>query len=131
MFGGYTAVPWTSAGGGTCVRVCVSVCTHVCVSSVYKPDPHAFIFTLTNKAGLPAYKAKATKPQYAVYHFSACLPRFGGGPYDLSICSNAHTEAKSGTKWGTSYPLPPGATRDFLVGGKYFKVEAVEVFLVQ
>ena len=95
VFGGYTAVPWTSAGG-TCVRVCVSVCTHVCVSSVSKPDPHAFLFTLTNKAGLPAYKAKATKqPQYAVYHSSGWLPAFGGP--DLVISSNAHTEAKSFT----------------------------------
>jgi hypothetical protein len=32
----------------------------------------------------------------------------------------------------STYPLPPGAaTRDFLVGGEYFLVAAVEVFLVQ
>ena len=133
VFGGYTAVPWTSPSSwGTCVRVCVSVCTHVCVSSVYKPDTHAFLFTLTNKAGLPAYKAKATKrPQYAVYHHPYCLPTFGYGG-DLLISSNAHTAAESGTNWGNTYPLPPGgATRDFLVGGETFLVAALEVFLVR
>jgi BTB/POZ domain-containing protein KCTD9 len=131
VFGGYTAVPWTSPSDyGTCVRVCVSVCTHVCVSSVHMPDPHAFIYTLTNNAGLPAYKAKATKQlQYAVWHNSGRL--LFGYAGDLAICSNAHTAAGSYTEWGSTYPLPPGATRDFLVGGRNFKVAALEVFLVQ
>ena len=138
VFGGYTAVPWSSPwfGYGTCVRVCVSVCTHVCVSSAFKPDPHAFLFTITNAAGLPPAKVKATKrPDIAVFHSSGRLAAFG----DLYIWPNAHTEADSFTHWGDAYPLPPGAADNtFLVGGeevnKYghpvFKVAALEVFLV-
>jgi hypothetical protein len=81
----------------------------VCMSSVYKPDPHAFLFTLTNMAGLPPFKAKATKqPGLALIHASDLLPTFGGGN-DLRIVSNAHTKAESFTKWGMAYPLPPGA----------------------
>jgi hypothetical protein len=132
VFGGYASVPWASSGG-TCVRVCMSVCTHVCVSSDNKPDTHAFIYTLTNKAGLPAFKAKATKePQYAVRHCSGYLPSFGFGPADLHILPNAHTKAVSCTQWGRGYPLPPGAAdKTFLVGHHNFKVAALEVFLVE
>ena len=110
----------------------------MCVSSGYKPDPHAFLFTLTNASGLPAAKAKATiKPGQAVLHYSGSLPTFGDG--DLLIGPNAHTEAVSWTKWGHTYPLPPGAAdRMFLSGGgnvrhgaDWFKLVAVEVFLVE
>jgi hypothetical protein len=84
-----------------CALLCV-LCTHVCVSvsSVFKPDPHAFIFALTNAAGLPPFKVKATKePGYAVYHYSGHLTTFGAG--DLLIASNSNTEAGH---------TPPGAT---------------------
>ena len=138
VFGGFTCEPWMSRGG-TCVRVCVSVCTHVCVSSGYKPDPHAFLFTITNAAGLPPAKVKATKkPDKAVGHDSDLLAAFGVG--DLDIEPNAHTEADSYTDWGDAYPLPPGAAdKTFLVGGEvvdwrgqpHFKVAALEVFRVQ
>jgi hypothetical protein len=120
------------------VRVFVSVCTHVCVSSGHKPDRHAFLFTLTNAAGLPPAKVKATvMPHKAVLHSSLRLAAFGGG--DLSIKPNAHTEAVSFIDWGNAYPLPPGAAdKTFLVGGEVvtqygfpaFKVAALEVLRV-
>ena len=110
MFGGFTCEPWTS-GPGTCVRVCVSVCTHVCVSSGHKPDPRAFLFTLTNAAGLPPAKVKATKEaDCAVRHDGLSLASFG--LHDLDIEPNTHTKAKSFACWGdedSAYPLPPGA----------------------
>ena len=140
LFGGFACEPWTSLSKwGTCVRVCVSVCTHVCVSSVWKPDPHAFLFTMSNAAGLPPAKVKATEDSdIAVCHDSGRLAVFGVG--DLTIRPNSHTKAESFTDWGFAYPLPPGAADNtFLVGGeevnKYghpvFKVAALEVFRVQ
>jgi hypothetical protein len=120
-----------------CASVCV-VCTHVCVSSGWKRDTHAFIFTITNAAGLPPTKVKATKrPADAVRHDSDYLAMFGYS--DLSIKPNTHTKAESYTNWGIAYPLPPGAADNtFLVGGEvtrvgrpHFKVAALEVFRVQ
>jgi hypothetical protein len=149
VFGGYTSEPWMSPSrGGTCVRVCVSVCTHVCVSSVYKPDAHAFLFSLTNAAGVPPAKAKATHTigyvpaggryfDKAMIHNKDFLPFFG--ECDLIIGDDAHLGANSSTRWGSTYPLARGAADNtFLVGGgdmrngsAFFKVAALEVFLVQ
>jgi hypothetical protein len=106
----------------------------VCVFTVYKHDRHAFLFSVTNAAGLPPTKVKAKRPKHAVTHSSGRLAAFG----DLSIKPKAHTEAVAYTLWGKTYPLPPGAADNtFLVGGKIrfsgypaFKVAALEVFLI-
>ena len=70
VFGGYTSVPWTSAGE-------------------YKRDAASFLFSLRNPTNSPA-KLLVTHPEYAVYHHSGCGPWFGSG-YDLRtfpfVCS--------------------------------------------
>jgi hypothetical protein len=103
-------------------------------------DDRAFLFTLTNNAGLAPAKCKITShPEEGIYGAPGYLPSFGGS-WDMRIMADCCKEATSMTKWGSkAFPLPPGARGpEFLVGDEgsqygcmFFKVKALEVFAVR
>jgi hypothetical protein len=120
VFGGFTSEPWTSPRDTNLESLFsfpwTSPSEHLWH---HQPDPQAFLFSLTNAAGLPRFKVKAERaPQFAVNHRSNRFAVFGNR--DLYIHSNAHSGAVSYTNWGSAtgaYPLPPGAAdKTFLVG---------------
>ena len=79
------------------------------VGSQYKRSSSSFLFSLRNKDNLAPFIAniKQGQEQYAVYYYSDCGPRFGGG-YDLCICHNPHVNQSSYSNFGNTYQLPPG-----------------------
>jgi hypothetical protein len=78
LFGGYTAVAWTSDGG-------------------YKNDTAAFLFTLTNPHNIPPtkYPINPDNVGNAVYHHSSYGPFFSSGALSLANNSNSSNSSTS------------------------------------
>ena len=114
IFGGFTAVPWSSVKG-------------------YKTDDTAFIFSLTNPSG-STLKLKATQPEQAVYHHPSWGPVFGGGDSDLYVCNSSNTNRRSYMNL-QSYELPNALSgkegRKFIVGAADRNFQTVEIEIYQ
>ena len=114
VFGGYTAVPWSSTSSS---------------SSGYKSDSTAFIFSLTNPANSPL-KLNVVQPENAVFHYPSWGHDFGGGN-DLYFGS-----FEFGFMSFDSYQSLKGLTGPnggkYVVGGSthYYKSLEIEVFQV-
>jgi len=114
VFGGYTAVPWSSPS-----------------SLTYKSDSTAFLFSLTNPAN-NLLKLKVIQPEVAVVHHSYNGPWFGRGN---NLYFGSFDSSDNYMSFG-SYQSPNGLTR--AEGGKYvlggstnkYKALAIEVFQV-
>ena len=110
VFGGYTAVPWSS-------------------SDTSKSERTAFLFSLTNPANNPL-KLKVIPTEKAVVHYSDWGPTFGGGA-DLHINS-----FDSGGMFFKSYESPNGLTGakggKYVLGGSthFYKALEIEIFQV-
>ena len=114
IFGGYTSQSW-----------CPS-------TSLFKYDPHAFIFSLVNKDKLPCkiltnYAANSIrcKAEYG--------PTFGCG-FDIFIANNAHTSMESCSNLGSTYKhsdydLGTHEAKSFLAGSYKFQLSEIEVYL--
>jgi len=115
IFGGFTSIPWSSAG---CRRY---------------TDHEAFIFSLTNPSDI-LLKLKVIKPRNAVYHDYDYGPIFGAGR-DLFVSDLSNTNRDSFMNF-VSYESPEGksgrAGGKFIVGGSnyYFQTVEIEVFEV-
>ena len=99
----------------------------------WKPDPYAFIFSLTNKDNQPLkIKSNPYYPQDAIYCDSEFGPTFGGG-YDLCIANNANTTMDSHSRLGSDYIHPhyeaeTNEAETFLAGSINFQLDEIEVY---
>jgi len=115
VFGGYTAVPWSSS----------SVTSH--------SDSTAFLFSLKNPSNNPL-KLKVVEPQNAVFHDQSTGPIFGSYVLgrDLSFYSFKDTRNCMDFK---SYEFPDGKNGadggKYVVGGSTNKYETVEIEVFQ
>lgn len=115
VFGGYTQVSWNSSDAG-----------------IYKEDPEAFIFSLTNETLHPIKPSFNTK---AVWHHSEYLSSFGS--YDFFIVDNCFKKQITDLALGHSYQLGEevignwvGLNRTHLAGARDFYVKEIEVYKV-
>jgi hypothetical protein len=105
IFGGFTSINWESSG-------------------VWKSDPNAFLFSLTNKDNQPC-KMRQINTQYSILCNSAYGPTFGAG-FDICICN---TIAGSTLKLGVSYEHPqPSQGQSYLAGSNPFQLSEIEVY---
>ena len=116
IFGGFTAVQWDS-------------------SSVWKSDPNAFIFSLTNKDSKPLkLKVDSNRHEYAIGCYAGNGPIFGGGGgHDICIFNNANTTMDSFSDLGDSYSHPQfiqgtNEAKTFLAGTNNFQLDEIEVY---
>ena len=113
IFGGFADKSWTSA-------------------NKYCDSDKSFLFSLkspSNEVGTAKMRIKQNTYSNAICHGPSYGPTFGGG-HDLYIASDANKNNTSITNFGHTYELPPGQTREFLVGSNNFKVSEIEVFQV-
>jgi len=112
-FGGYTTISWTSSSSGVNVS-----------------DTKSFTFSLTNK--MQCLIQDSSKYGKAVYHYSACGPRFGEGA-DFSIYDNCNLLEKGCYSNGNAtYKLPAEVAdpKTFYAGAYNFAVKEIEVYKV-
>ncbi|CAF4056407.1 unnamed protein product, partial [Rotaria sp. Silwood1] len=109
IFGGYTAVSWTSDGN-------------------YKNDTNAFLFTLVNPHQIPPtkYLIDATKIQQTVNHTGGYGPTFGGG-HDLHVASGSNANNSSYTNFPHSYIDTTGKGNNTFTGARNFTATDIEV----
>jgi hypothetical protein len=115
IFGGYTAVAWTSS------------------SERAMDDNQAFIFSISNPSSVPPVKmpyrnAGRHSGYHAVYHRLSKGPVFGNGG-DLTLLTGNSQEGNSNL--GYSYSAPSGQGQFFLTGLSTFGLAEMEVFLVK
>ena len=84
IFGGYSSISWTSAGG------------------CYKSGNGCFLFTLTNIYGTEPIKFPNLNQNNSVYHDSFYGPVFGSA-YNLQICGDYLKDMDSYALIGVSY----------------------------
>jgi hypothetical protein len=117
IFGGYTTVHWESKS-----------------QSIYKSDPNAFIFSLTNKDNTPLkMKVAPNKHQYAIGCYCGYGPWFTGG---IHIGYNANTNMGSNfcySNLGYVYSHPQyvyctDEAKSFLTGSQTFQLDEIEVY---
>ena len=108
LFGGYTAVPWTSDG-------------------TYKNDATAFLFTLTNPHNIPPtkYLVTASSAASAVMHNATHGPYFGNSALHVSDGSNA---SNSNIGFPNVYTDSTGKGNATFTGAAAFLVFDMEVF---
>jgi hypothetical protein len=112
IFGGFTTVEWDS-------------------SSIWKSDPNAFLFSLTNKDNKPLkMKIDSNKHQHAIFCHSECGPSYVGG---IIIKNNANTTIDSYSNLGFNYKHPQYAyetveAESFLAGSYKFQLAEIEVY---
>jgi hypothetical protein len=112
IFGGYTTVAWDG-------------------STIWKTDPNAFLFSLTNKDNKPIkMKIDPNKHQHAIFCHSECGPSFVGG---IIIKNNANTTMDSYSNLGFIYKHPQYAyetneAESFLAGSHEFQLDQIEVY---
>ena len=82
IFGGFTEATWDGVSG-------------------HKPDPNAFLFSLTNNENEPS-KMKINPGKNVFYCDPSYGPTFGNG-HDIHISSNANTSNGSYSNLGSSY----------------------------
>jgi hypothetical protein len=109
LFGGYTAVAWTSAGGS------------------YMNDTTTFLFTLTNPHNIPPtkYLINPGNSGNAVYHHSGYGPYFGTGAI---ILSNGSNSSNSSIGFPNVYIDTTGKGSATFTGGSSFLTSEIEVF---
>jgi hypothetical protein len=113
IFGGFTTVTWES-------------------SSLFKSDPNAFLFSLTNRDKRPLKtKIDPNKHQHAIHCNSDDGPTFGG--HDIKIANNANTTRDSWSNLGFIYRHPQYANgtseaSTFLAGSHKFLLDEIEVY---
>jgi hypothetical protein len=113
IFGGYVSMAWESHGP-------------------WKHDPHAFLFSLTNKENRPTKMCTNTSDGHnAIFCHSSYGPRFGN---DLYIASNANVSRESYSNLGFAYKPPVDyayeshEAKTFLAGSYKFQLSEIEVF---
>ena len=109
LFGGYTAVAWTSSGGS------------------YANDSEAFLFTLTNPHSIPPtkYPINPASAGNAVYHSVNYGPYFGS--YALGISYNSNS-SQSTTQLPNVYIDTTGKGNNTFTGATNFLTKDIEVF---
>ena len=108
IFGGFNSINWNG-------------------SSLYKSDPNAFLFSLTNQDNQPC-KISQLNTAKSIYSQSNYGPTFGGGA-DLHICNYASYTKGSYSKLGHSYQHPqPNQGRSFLAGSAEFLLSEIEAY---
>jgi hypothetical protein len=110
LFGGYTAVPWTSDGS-------------------YKNDTTAFLFTLTNPHDIPPtkYLINPSQSANAVYHNSSYGPTFGSG-HDIYLANGSNSNNSSYTNFPSGYTDTTGKGNATFTGARNFTSSDIEVF---
>ncbi|CAF3624124.1 unnamed protein product [Rotaria socialis] len=110
LFGGYTAIPWTSSDRS------------------YKSDTTAFLFSLTNPHSIPPtkYLINSARAQSAVYHSSNYGPAFGGG-HDINIANGSNANSSS-TSFPHTYLDTTGKGNNTFTGTRTFTTSDIEVF---
>jgi hypothetical protein len=116
LFGGYAEISWGC-------------------DNIYKSDPAAFLFTLTNPHGIqPTKFFKNSNRQNSVGHGKTRGPCFGGVVkekthfIDLQISYNANKNRDSVCSFPSSYIDTTGLGELLFTGTKNFMVEDIEVF---
>ncbi|CAF0961162.1 unnamed protein product [Rotaria sordida] len=111
LFGGYTAIPWTSDNYS------------------YRNDATAFLFTLTNPHNIPPtkYIINPNKTQYAVYHRHDYGPTFGSG-HDIFLTNASNSNILNYTEFPGSYLDTTGKGNATFTGARNFTVCDIEVF---
>ncbi|CAF1403629.1 unnamed protein product [Didymodactylos carnosus] len=113
LFGGYTAVPWSSP-----------------ITGRYCEDPRAFLFTLTNSSNIPPTKfyIDPNESKYSVYHQIGKGPSFGRN--DLHVPHNANSP--KGLVTGNDYfylDLPQSPTYIDTIGmGTIWNMLEIEIY---
>ncbi|CAM4850396.1 unnamed protein product [Rotaria magnacalcarata] len=110
LFGGYTAIPWTSDGS-------------------FKNDTTAFLFTLTNPHSIPPtkYLIDSAQAKYTVRHGSSFGPTFGGG-HDIHLTNVSNANNSNYTKFPDTYLDTTGKGNNTFTGATYFTTSDIEVF---
>ncbi len=103
-------------------------------SEIFKSNPNAFIFSLTNKDNKPLkMKVKSSQHQYAIYCDPEYGPTFGFG-HDICIANNANTTMNCCSYLGDcSYRHPQyergtNEALTFLAGSRNFQYDEIEVY---
>jgi hypothetical protein len=109
VFGGFTSVPWTSAG--TSIN-----------------DPTAFIYSLTRMG-----KYAKQLNNNSIVDSTDYGPIFGyaRGYCDIYIDDNCDTPNANQCYANRTYQLPAGAKDDFLAGSQRYSVKEIEVYAVK
>ncbi|CAF3200699.1 unnamed protein product [Rotaria sp. Silwood2] len=111
LFGGYTAIPWTSEVGS------------------WKNDNTAFLFSLVNPYKIPPTKYLINPGQSgnAVNHHSIYGPYFGAGP-DMYLTNASNSNNSSYTNFPSSYVNTTGKGNNTFTGARNFTASDIEVF---
>jgi hypothetical protein len=114
IFGGFTTVYWESSAIG-----------------IWKSDPNAFLFSLTNKDNTPVkMNIDPDKHEWAIYCDSEYGPTFGS---DIVIRNNSNTTIDSYSDLGSDYNHPQygygtNEAKTFLAGTEWFQLDEIEVY---
>jgi len=108
LFGGYTSQSWTSAG-------------------VWKLDPGAWLFTLTNVYGIPAAKFPVTNEKQAILGYPTYGPTFGA--HDIYISDKSNIHGNSHTQFPNAYRDSTGKGRTLFTGMPTFLTSDIEIFI--
>lgn len=111
LFGGYTAIPWTSDNGS------------------YKNDSTAFLFTLTNPHQIPPtkYLIRSGNTQYAVYHHPSYGSTFGSG-HDICLANNRDANMTCYSSFSGTFYDTTGQGNLTFTGAYNFTPSDVEVY---
>jgi hypothetical protein len=111
LFGGFTSVSWQGR-------------------SVYKEDPTAFIFTLSNPHSLPPTKYTQLEQQKAnaIWCHSSYIV-FGGG-FDIGVSDNSNQNNSSYTNFPNTYIDSTGKGNNTFTGVRNFTTRDIEVYSV-
>ena len=118
IFGGYASEPWDWTNG-------------------WKEDPHAFIFSLTNKHNQPCkIRVDASRAKFALYMHPKCGPIFGTQfANDIHICDRANINELNHSNLGANYRhgvygFGSVEAKEFLAGSFNFLVDEIEVYSI-
>ncbi|CAF3618799.1 unnamed protein product [Rotaria sp. Silwood1] len=110
LFGGYTAIPWTS-------------------NVTYVNDTTAFLFTLTNPHDISPTKYLINPGNIgsAVYHHSAYGPTFGSG-HDIYLANVSNSNNSSYIGFPSGYVDTTGKGNNTFTGARNFTTSDIEVY---
>merc|ERR1712083_168381 len=107
IFGGYTALPWSSSGQ-------------------WAVDNKAFLFLLKSTSSSKPRVFKVNNATNSVYHNGSYGPTFGAN-HDLHISNACNTNQTSYTNLGGSY-IAAHSNKHVLAGSRNFMVKDYEVW---
>ncbi len=144
VFGGYTNASWLThlSSDGCNRRISLThnaSCNPSNISSEFKRDPDAFIFSLLNETD-KSYIMKCLNPDKAIYSDPRCGPVFGNN--DINLLDNSSylsyepkskidktiPKIRNYTNLGENYQLPFDCDHHFLAGSINFDLIELEVF---